>query len=244
MSLNRLKAKVFDIQRASMVDGPGVRTTIFFHGCNLRCKWCHNPEGMIAYSEEVSTEFDIKEYTVKELLDIVSEDIPFYGNDGGVTCSGGECMLQSDFLLLFLKECKKKGINTAIDTAGMVPFEAFMKIIPCTDLFLYDIKCISSDLHEKFTGANNNRILANLRGLFSMRANVIVRIPLIPGFNDDEKEFLKIKEFLSEFNPVGVEVLPYHTLGVGKYETLGIECMNFEIPSEETVSYYKKLLEQ
>lgn len=241
MSFNRLKAKVFDIQRASFVDGPGVRTTVFFHGCNLKCQWCHNPESLIIPNKEL--EYSIKDYTVKELINIVSEDTPFYADDGGVTCSGGECMLQSEFLVHFLKECKKIGINTAVDTAGMVPFESFMKIIPCTDLFLYDIKCISPELHEKFTGANNNRILTNLRGLFSMGANVIVRIPLIPGFNTSDEEFLKIKDFLSEFNPKGIEILPYHTLGNGKYEKLGMECIDFTVPDEETVKYYKKILE-
>ena len=242
MSLNLRKAKVFDIQRGSMVDGPGVRTTVFFHGCDMRCQWCHNPEGFIIPSKYGFSEFRVKEYSVKELLDIVLEDLPFYGDEGGVTCSGGECMLQSDFLISFLKECKKKGVNTAIDTSGCVPFEAFMKVLPCTDLFLYDVKCITPQLHEKFTGVNNMRILSNLRGLFSMGANIIIRIPFVPGFNDDEKEFLKIKELLSEYDPKAVELLPYHTLGCAKYEKLGIECIHFEVPDEETIEKYKNIL--
>jgi len=242
MSLNLRKAKVFDIQRGSMVDGPGVRTTVFFHGCEMRCQWCHNPEGFVVPSNYGFSEFKVKDYSIKELIEIVSEDIPFYGEDGGVTCSGGECMLQSDFLLSFLKECKKNGINTAVDTSGCVQFETFMKVLPCTDLFLYDIKCISPELHEKFTGVNNIRILSNLRGLFSMGANVIIRIPLVPGFNANEEEFVKIKEFLSEFHPKAVEILPYHTLGCAKYEKLGLQCVNFEVPDDETVDKYKEIL--
>lgn len=242
MSLRMRKADVFDIQRASMVDGPGVRTTVFFHGCDMRCQWCHNPEGFVLPNEYGFSEFKVKQYSVKELVDIVSEDIAFYGDDGGVTCSGGECMLQSDFLLPFLKECKKLKINTAVDTSGCVPFENFMKILPCTDLFLYDIKCISPELHEEYTGVNNMRILSNLRGLFAMGANVIIRIPLIPGFNTDKSELLKIKEFLSEYNPQGIEVLPFHTLGYAKYERLGIEHKEFTVPDDETVKEYKKIL--
>lgn len=242
MSLTVRKAKVFDIQRASMVDGPGVRTTVFFHGCDMRCQWCHNPEGFVSPDEYGFSEFKVKQYSVKELVDIVSEDIVFYGDDGGVTCSGGECMLQSDFLLPFLKECKKLGINTAIDTSGYVTFENFMKILPCTDLFLYDIKCISSELHEKFTGVNNVRILSNLRALFALGANVIIRIPLIPGFNATKEEFLKIKDFLSEYNPKGVEILPFHTLGYPKYERLGMNCRKFIVPDNKMVNEYRKIL--
>ena len=243
MSSNKIKAKVFDIQRASMVDGPGIRTTIFFHNCNLRCQWCHNPEALISPDKTKSHNFNVNEYTVDELINIVSEDIPFYKETGGVTCSGGECMLQGDFLLSFLRECKKKGINTVIDTAGCVPFESFMKIISCTDLFLYDIKCITPELHQKFTGINNARILSNLRGLLTMGANVIIRIPLIPGFNATDDEFYKIKEFLSEFKPNGIEILPFHTMGYGKYEKLGIEYNKFNVPDIEMINHFKEILE-
>lgn len=243
MNLNKLKAKVFDIQRASMVDGPGIRTTIFFHGCNLRCQWCHNPEGVISPKENKLHGFAVKEYTVDELVDIVSEDIPFYGKDGGVTCSGGECMMQGEFLLSFLRKCKKKGINTVVDTAGCVPFESFMKIISCTDLFLYDIKCITSELHQKYTGINNARILSNLRGLFNMGAEIIIRIPLIRGFNATDEEFNNIKEFLSEFKPREIEILPFHTMGYGKYEKLGLEYKQFNEPDEEMINHFKQILE-
>ena len=243
MSSNKIKAKVFDIQRASLVDGTGIRTTIFFHNCNLRCQWCHNPEGLITLDKDKSSIFNIKEYTVDELINIVSEDIPFYRETGGVTCSGGECMLQGNFLLSFLRECKKKGINTVIDTAGFVPFESFMKIISCTDLFLYDIKCITPELHQKFTGINNARILSNLRGLFNMGADIIIRIPLIPGFNDTDDEFYKIKDFLSEFKPREIEILPFHTMGYGKYEKLGLKYEKFKEPDDEMINHFKKILE-
>lgn len=243
MNSDKLKAKVFDIQRASMVDGPGIRTTVFFHGCNLRCQWCHNPEGLIPIENNKFSDFNVRDYTLDELVDIVSEDIAFYGEDGGVTCSGGECMLQSDFLLPFLQKCKEQGINTAIDTAGCVPFESFLKIVSYTDLFLYDIKCITPELHQEFTGSNNDQILSNLRGLINIGADVIIRIPLIPGFNTTNEEFYKIREFLSEFKFHSIEVLPFHTMGYGKYDKLKIKYKKFSEPSIDMINHYKQILE-
>ena len=242
MSSNEFKANIFDIQRGSLVDGPGVRTTVFFYRCNLRCQWCHNPEGMGLEDAKPNTHFELREYNVDELVKTVAEDIPFYVDGGGVTCSGGECMLQSDFLLEFFKRCKKVGIHTAVDTAGNVPFEKFADILPYTDLFLYDVKCISADLHKKFTGVGNELILSNLKNLFLSDADVIIRVPLIPGFNDNDEEMLKIKEFISGFKPKSIELLPFHTLGYGKYEKLGLKHKEFNVPNEDTVMHFKRVL--
>lgn len=241
MGVSSLAARIFDIQRASMVDGPGIRTTVFFYGCNLRCKWCHNPEGIGLRNVSIPKKYRPREITVSALADIVAEDIPFYDDDGGVTCSGGECMLQDEFLLSFLAECKKRGICTAVDTAGNVPFHSFEKILPYTDLFLYDIKCINPELHRHFTAVDNALILENIKRLFSAGANVTVRIPLIPSFNCNEKEISEIKSFLSPFNPVSIEILPYHTLGNGKYTALGIDYTKFDVPDDETVNKMKKI---
>lgn len=242
MSRSALTAEIFDIQRASMVDGPGIRTTVFFYGCNLRCKWCHNPEGLGLMGTAVPDKYKPRKITVSALADIVAEDIPFYGDDGGVTCSGGECMLQSDFLLEFLSECKKRGINTAVDTAGNVPFSDFEKILPFTDLFLYDIKCVTPETHRSFTGCDNSRIIENFKKLFENGADVTVRIPLIPGFNCNKKEITEIKKLLERYNTVSVDVLPYHTMGNGKYKSLGINPTEFTLPSAETVDEIKKIL--
>lgn len=237
-------AKIFDIQRASFVDGPGIRTAIFFYGCNLRCKWCHNPEGLGIENIALPEEYKYKEYTANELLDIVSEDKLFYDTDGGVTVTGGECMLRSDFLADFLALCKRNGIHTAVDTAGNVPFEDFEKTTEYTDLFLYDIKSVTSDLHKEFTGVGNELILCNYKKLIALGMEITVRIPFIPGFNDKPDEIQKIYDFLSRYTPKSIELLPYHTMGIGKYEKLGIPYKRFEVPSSETVEKYRKFFQQ
>ena len=205
--MSNTTANIFDIQRNSFVDGPGIRTTVFFKGCNLHCTWCHNPESQSAkpemmfyknkctgcgkcrekcpnalekcelcgkctiYCPHDAREICGKEYTVDEVLKEILKDKTFYDNSGGgVTFSGGECMLQIDFLEEILKECKKNGIHTAVDTAGHVPFEFFERIIPYTDLFLYDVKCFDSDKHRQYTGVENQLILKNLKRLLATRS--------------------------------------------------------------------------
>lgn len=242
MSYNGL-ATVFDIQRSSMVDGPGIRTTVFFYGCNLRCKWCHNPEGIGLNGACVLKEYEPKKYSAGQLLEIVLEDKPFYANGGGVTCSGGECMLQSDFLKDFLIKCQKNGIHTAVDTAGLVGFSDFEKILDYTDLFLYDIKCITPDLHKEFTGAHNKLILENLDKIVNAGKPVIVRIPLVPGFNCNDGETQKIADFLGKYKLKGIELLPYHTMGIGKYIKLGIKYTPFKEPEKEITQKYRKIFD-
>ncbi|MBO7762192.1 MAG: radical SAM protein [Clostridia bacterium] len=234
-------ARLFDIQRGSTVDGPGIRTVFFFHGCPMRCAWCHNPEGIgLTGGEEPA----VREYTLRELADIAAEDIPFYRPDGGVTASGGECMLQSEFLAALFRECKHRGIRTAIDTAGDVPFEHFLPLLDCTDLFLYDIKCLSSERHRAFTGVGNERILQNLCRLFESGAAVHIRIPLIPECNGTEEEMLAIRDFLRPYRPKEITLLPYHTLGYGKYRRLGLAPPSFTVPSEAEVAALRKLFAQ
>ena len=215
-----MKAIIFDIQRGSYVDGPGIRTTVFFKGCNLKCKWCHNPESqsckkqMLFYKDKCSgcgkcktvcqyslkncdfcgkcalfcpneaREICGKEYTIEEVFAEIIKDKDFYlSSGGGVTFSGGECMLQIDFLREILQKCKENGIHTAVDTAGSVPWEYFERILPYTDLYLYDVKCISEELHKDGTGAANTLILKNLKKLSKTEKEIIVRAPVIPEFN-------------------------------------------------------------
>lgn len=257
------KATVFDIQRNSFVDGPGIRTTVFFKGCNLKCAWCHNPESQEAkpqimfYSDKCThcgrcanltvndTNFicfnDAKEicgreYTLDEVLKEVLKDKTFYDNsNGGVTFSGGECMLQIDFLWEILKKCKENNIHTAVDTAGNVPWKYFEKILNCTDLFLYDIKLFESEKHIKYTGADNKVILDNLERLFKSGAKVWLRIPVIGGVNDFAEEMVKIKNFLTPYQPQKIELLPYHNLGTHKYRALNIENHIFTPPSNDSM---------
>lgn len=228
-----LRARLFDLQRGSMVDGPGIRTVCFFCGCTLRCAWCHNPESIPRIPPPA---FPAREYTVGELLSAVMEDMPFYPPDGGVTCSGGECLLWWEFLAEFLGECRRAGIHTAVDTAGNVPTEHLLAVLPHTDLFLYDIKCASPELHRAYTGAGNSLILENLGVLLSHGAAVQVRIPLIPECNGTREEMQALGRLLRPYAPSDVTLLPYHTLGHGKYRRMGLPPPAFTVPDEETVS--------
>lgn len=264
-------AIIFDIQRNSFVDGPGIRTTVFFKGCNLKCRWCHNPESQNPQKEilfyknkctgcgsckNLTTEDEKfscfngakeicgKQYTVDEVLKQVLKDKLFYETSGGgVTFSGGECMLQIDFLSEILKKCKENSIHTAVDTAGNVPFESFEKIIPYADMFLYDIKSADDGIHRKYTGVSNKLILENLAKLLELKACVWVRIPVIPSVNDTEKEMCKIKAFFEQNGyPEKTELLPYHAMGEYKYETLGKTAEKFEVPDKEKLERLKSII--
>ena len=271
------KAMIFDIQRNSFVDGPGIRTTVFFKGCNLRCKWCHNPESqsfekqMMFYKDkctgcgkcrevcpnhlkkcdfcgkcELYCPADARkvcgrEYTPAEVFAEVIKDKAFYDNSGGgVTFSGGECMLQLDFLCEILKKCKAAGIHTAVDTAGNVPWKSFEKILPFTDLFLYDIKAFGAELHRKGTGVSNELILENLKNL-SGRADIIVRIPVIGGYNDNDEEIRRIADFLKQIKIIKAELLPYHAMGEHKYTALGRNPESFNVPNKNFMDRSQQL---
>ena len=256
-----MKATIFDIERNSFVDGPGIRTTVFFKGCNLKCKWCHNPESqsfekqILFYQNKCTRcgrckdltvddenficfndakEICGKEYSVDEVLKEVIKDKAFYETSGGgVTFSGGECMLQIDFLTEILKKCKENGIHTAVDTAGHIPWESFEKIIPDTDLFLYDIKAMNDEIHKEYTGVSNSLILENLARLLKSNVGVWVRVPIIPGVNDSEDEMKKIKSFFEANGyPEKVELLPYHAMGEHKYVALNRKSENFTVPDK------------
>lgn len=272
-----MEGMIFDIQRFSTVDGPGIRSTVFFKGCNLKCKWCHNPEGqsmesqMLFYKNKCIScgkcakvcltkmkDCNLcgectfycptdarcicgKKYTVEEVLFEVSKDKLFYEQSkGGVTCSGGECMLQIDFLVELLKKCKCESIHTAVDTAGNVPWEYFERVLPYTDLFLYDMKCYSEKRHIETTGVSNNLILGNLKKL-SKVAEVLVRIPVVPEINASELPLMA--QFLRENDITNVELLPYHRLGDVKYEALNMEYETYTVPSEEEIREFKLFFE-
>ena len=266
-----MKATIFDIQRNSYVDGPGIRTTVFFKGCNLRCKWCHNPESQNPKKEILfyhskctgcgrcrdltvedenffcfndAKEICGKEYTVDEVFAEVIKDKAFYETSGGgVTFSGGECMLQTDFLLEILKKFKENGIHTAVDTAGHIPWDKFKKILPYTDLFLYDIKSMNDEIHKEYTGVTNTLILENLAKLLKTNVDVWVRIPVIPGVNDTEDEMQKIKSFFDiNSYPEKVELLPSHAMGEHKYEALGKTTQKFEVPGNEKIETLKQIV--
>ena len=274
-----MTATIFDIERNSFVDGPGIRTTVFFKGCNLKCAWCHNPESqdfkpqMMFYKDKckgcgkckgfcpnhlescdlcgkcaVFCPVDARRvcgrtYTIDEVFEEVIKDKAFYENSGGgVTFSGGECMLQIDFLLEILKKCKENGIHTTVDTAGHIPFESFEKILPYTDLFLYDIKCFDSEKHQKYVGVGNKIILENLKKLFKAKVKIWIRIPVISGVNDSIEEMQLIKGFLDKNGkPEKIELLPYHAMGENKYAAIGKEAQRFVPPDEEELKELKAI---
>lgn len=280
---------LFDVAHASFVDGPGIRTTVFFKGCPLNCVWCHNPEGIsrqpqLAYyskkcigcmecveacsfgahrNENGVHHFDRtlcqncgvcvprcfgealtffgREVTVDELLSVLLEDKDFYDTSGGgVTLSGGECLIQADFCAELLKRLKEHGVHTAVDTCGFVPRQTLDQVMPYTDVFLYDVKAIDEDVHIRCTGQSNRIILENLRYLDEQGKTTQIRIPYVPGGNDDQME--KIRDFLSELKHVDeVRVLAYHSMGEAKYRALGREPMSFTPPNADRIAWLNSL---
>ena len=265
--------RIFDIQRTSLVDGPGVRTTVFFKGCNLRCRWCHNPESQRFEPELLlhknkctgcgicravcpnglthctacgkcadtcaagARELAGRDADVEEVFAEVCKDARYYERSGGgVTCSGGECMLQTGALTELLRLCREAGIHTAVDTAGCVPWESFEAVSPYTDLFLYDVKGMDEEAHIRNTGKSNRLILENLSRLAELAPEkILVRIPVIPGVNDTDDEMEAMAAFLRERELRAVELLPYHRMGEHKYADLGRQAENFSVPSAEAL---------
>ena len=242
------KATIFEVKRFAVHDGDGIRTTVFFKGCPLRCVWCHNPEGLTLReqtarfahkciecgecqregfcAEECLGEAYVrygKETTVEELLPLLLADKEFYeSSNGGVTLSGGECLMQADFCAELLKKLKENGIHTAVDTCGFASREAIDKVVPFTDVFLYDLKAYDEDVHIRCTGVSNKSILANLAYLDGLGKEIEIRIPYVPDYNADQME--KIATFLAGLsNVTKVRVLPYHNYAGSKYEALGME---------------------
>jgi len=242
---------IFDIQRFSVHDGPGIRTTVFMKGCPLRCRWCHNPEGLSGMPQLQFFEDECigcvrcqkrdklsdayacptgalkvcgKEMTEDEVIAEIMKDRVFYKKDGGITFSGGECLMQIDFAVEVLVRAKELGLHTAIDTSGYIQREALEKTLDVCDLYLYDIKCIDPVLHKEYTGVDNSIIKDNLRFLSDKGKEIWVRVPVIPDFNNSEKEMGAIADLVSSLPSVGqVTLMPYHTLGASKYKTLGLE---------------------
>lgn len=241
---------IFGIKRMEMHDGDGIRTTVFFKGCPLKCIWCHNPEG-ISFQKQVAL-FQNKcigcgtcggntdertaricpadaqilygtEYDAQSLAQILYQDKPYFDNSGGgVTFSGGECLMQASFAVELAKELKKMGIDVYIDTCGYVKQAALEQIIPYAQKFLYDIKAVNSDVHKACTGQDNGIILKNLKFLIDQKCDVEIRYPLVVGWNHREADPIGV--FLSRLNFTGkIKVLQYHNFAGSKYDALGME---------------------
>ena len=219
--------RIFDIQRFSLHDGPGIRTIVFFKGCSLRCAWCSNPESQRSEIEEMRMQGKPKvvgeDVGVEAVLDILLRDFPYYRRSGGgVTLSGGEALLQPEFARALLAACKAEGLHTAIETAAHVPWTSVGAVLPVLDLVLLDIKHMDAEQHARFIGHPNERILENARRMAPLASELVVRVPVIPGFNDTEADIRNIAAFAASLRGVrALHLLPYHRLGRDKYAGLG-----------------------
>jgi pyruvate formate lyase activating enzyme len=286
---------VFDIKKFSIHDGPGIRTTVFFKGCPLRCSWCHNPEGLalgqemtfwanrcircgaclpICAQSAISWNGDVpsadrekctlcgacvevcyaeareivgREMTVAQVMAEIERDVAFYDESGGgVTFSGGEPLLQPEFLIALLRACKEKEIHTVLDTSGCSPWEILDGVREYVDLFLYDLKLVDEARHRKFTGVFNGPILRNLQMLSTRGHNIILRAPIIPGINDDDKDIRQAGAFAAALPCLNeVDVLPYHRAGTEKYSRLHkvYDLPETHPPSDERMAHIAQILQ-
>jgi len=285
---------IFDIQRYSIHDGPGISTIIFFKGCTLDCLWCSNPEGKkpgpdLTWNEHncihcekceilcpngaiKETEKGLKIIDRKlcnycgicdencyanamqlcgryvsadEVISEVKKDTQFYlESGGGVTLSGGEPLAQPEFALKLLKGCKKNNLNTCVETAGHVPWENFESLAKYVDLFLYDIKLIDPIKHQECVGVSNELILENARRLSNINAKLLIRVPVIPEYNDDEENIKIIAQFTRELKSAqGLELLPYHKFGSAKWRRLDQKYLLEKIqpPPEHVMKMLREL---
>jgi pyruvate formate lyase activating enzyme len=286
---------VFNIQRYSIDDGPGIRTTVFFKGCPLSCVWCSNPEsqnlrpelmhrdslckrcyrcvavcptGAISVGADgIVIERDLcdtcgecvsacphdamritgKEMSVGEVFDVVKRDADYYRDSGGgVTLSGGEVLLQPEFALALLQRFREAGFHTCVDTSGQGSTEGLKRLLPYVDLFYFDIKHLDPRIHRAETGITNESILRNFAEVVMSGVPLVVRVPVVPGFNDTVDAIADIADFVATRVPGGaVHLLPYHRYGQQKYAMLGLdyELEAAETPSQEFMKAARKIME-
>lgn len=242
MSDSNTKGYIHSLETFGLVDGPGVRFVVFLQGCAMRCKFCHNPETWKSGGEE---------WTAESLYEKVYRYRKYWKNNGGITVSGGEPLLQMDFVTEFFQLAKKDGVHTTLDTAGQ-PFsddkvfmEKFKRLMSVTDLVMLDLKEMDSKKHKSLTGVDNANILKMAQWLSDNGNSMWIRHVLVPNLTDDVKGLEEMYSFISSLKTVErVEILPYHTLGLFKWENLGIKypLENVPTPTKEQVEIAEKIL--
>lgn len=257
-----MTGQIFNIQKYALHDGPGIRTTVFFKGCPLKCAWCHNPESIKSASELTMNEDKCisckhcsdftdpepcptlalervgKSYEADQLLTEILKDVVFYDQShGGVTFSGGEPLMQASFLLEMLKLCHAHNVHTTLDTTGYAKWSAIEPLLPYVDLILYDLKHLDDTLHQSHTGVSNKLILENFKRIIETN-DVYVRVPLIKGFNDDDENIRQLIEVSTHEHVLQINLLPYHAYAENKYDHLvqKTEFQSFAQPSEKRIN--------
>lgn len=247
-----VRGRIFNIQRFSIHDGPGVRTIVFLKGCPLRCKWCCNPESQSYKQEQIKLGGNIRDVahdlTVGEVLAEIEKDRAYYRRSGygGVTLSGGECLWQPEFSEALLRAVKATGISTAIETTGYAELDIIRRLLPHIDTVLMDIKHIDAKKHKAFTTRDNSLILQNAVHIAHESRHLIIRTPVIPTFNDTDGEIADIAAFASHLEGVReMHLLPYHRIGSDKYAGLGrtYEMSHISPPGSARMAELKRIVE-
>ena len=247
-----MKGYVHSIETFGLVDGPGVRYVLFVQGCKMRCRYCHNPETWkICTDEDEKMDVGLGWQTAKEAFDRAYRYQNYWKNNGGITVSGGEALLQIDFVTELFRYAKEKGVHTTLDTSGSVygeepaTVEKFEKLMEVTDLVMLDIKEMDEEKHKKLTGRSNKNILAMADKMNEMGKEMWIRHVLVPGLTDGKEDLKALRKKLDEWTNVSrVEILPYHTLGLFKWENLGIpySLEGVPVPTEEQVKDAEEIL--
>ena len=235
--------RIHSIETFGAVDGPGIRFVVFLQGCSMRCQYCHNPD---------TWEFDGgREMSVEELVTQISKYRNYFGKEGGVTVSGGEPLVQIDFVAELFKTLKDQGINTCLDTSGVLfnrdpkILSKFDELIKYTDLVLLDIKHIDAEKHKILTAHSNKNILDFAKYLNDKNVKMWIRYVLVPTINEDEESLNNLRQFIDTLSNVEkIEILPYHTMGVSKYEKLGIKypLEGVNTPTNDQIDIANKIL--
>ncbi len=227
-----IQGTIFKIKKYALHDGPGIRTTVFFKGCPLACRWCHNPEGIDPQPSRMRryTSAGVRTETVGVVMDVdalvaaIAKDQLFYDESGGgVTFSGGEPLAQPDFLEAAAAACNRCDIHVAIDTSGHAPAAVVDRILPRVQLVLFDLKIMDAGLHRQHTGVSNDRILDNLKRIDRSPVPLRVRVPVIPGLTDGQANMERIAGLVASLSTIqGIDLLPFHRIGSDKFRRLGM----------------------